>query len=101
LESDAVSPSHSAYAPLFKPLKIGNVTPKNRLAMAPMMCSFAEGGIHDPRASDYYGRRAAGGIGIIISEGTPPPHPVAAAFPRLPQLEIEPSWRRGGISPVP
>ena len=90
-------PSDSIYAPLFQPLKIGNVNLRNRLAMAPMTRSFAEGGIHDARALDYYGRRAAGGIGLIISEGTPPPHPAAMAFPRLPQLETEAqldSWRK-------
>lgn len=74
---------------LFEPLRIGSVSLKSRLAMSPMTRNFAPGGIHGPGAVDYYERRAAGGIGLIISEGVPPLHPLATDYPRLPALETE------------
>ena len=69
---------------LFQPLRIGDTTLRNRLAMAPMTRSFAQDGIHDPRAVEYYARRARGGIGLIISEGSPPPMPEAPFHPNVP-----------------
>jgi len=62
---------------LFEPLRIGATTLRNRLAMAPMTRCFAQDEVHDPRAVEYYARRARAGIGLIISEGSPPPTPEA------------------------
>ena len=69
---------------LFQPLTVGSKTLRNRLAMAPMTRCFAQDDVHDPRAIDYYGRRARGGIGLIISEGSPPPLPEAPYHPNVP-----------------
>lgn len=69
---------------LFQPLRIGTTTLRNRLAMAPMTRCFAQDEVHDPRAVEYYGRRARGGIGLIISEGSPPPTPEAPFHPNVP-----------------
>jgi 2,4-dienoyl-CoA reductase-like NADH-dependent reductase (Old Yellow Enzyme family) len=74
---------------LFEPIQVGSVKLKNRLAMAPMTRSFADGGVHGDAATGYYERRAAGGVGLIISEGTSPPHPLAAGFPRVPELRTD------------
>ncbi len=57
------------YAKLFSPVKIGNVTIKNRFAMAPMGplgLADAEGGFNQ-RGIDYYTERAKGGTGLIIT----------------------------------
>lgn len=57
------------YEKLFTPVKIGNVTIKNRFAMAPMGplgLADAEGGWNQ-RGIDYYTRRAQGGTGLIIT----------------------------------
>lgn len=52
---------------LFKPGKIGSVTIKNRLVMAPMLTNFATvaGRITD-RLIDYFEARAKGGVGAIF-----------------------------------
>ncbi len=57
------------YAKLFTPVKIGNVTIKNRFAMAPMGplgLADADGGFNQ-RGIDYYTERAKGGTGLIIT----------------------------------
>lgn len=56
---------------LFEKVHIGNVTLKNRLAMAPMTRSRAlPDGTPRELAVKYYGQRAS--FGLIISEGTQP-----------------------------
>lgn len=57
------------YQELFTPVKIGNLTVKNRFAMAPMGplgLADAEGGWNQ-RGIDYYTERAKGGTGLIIT----------------------------------
>ncbi len=57
------------YKSLFSPVKIGNVTCKNRFAMAPMGplgLADAEGGFNQ-RGIDYYTERAKGGVGLIFT----------------------------------
>lgn len=59
------------YEMLFSPMKIGSVTMKNRVVMAPMMLGF---GTFDGTATsammNYYEERAKGGAGLIITEIT-------------------------------
>ncbi|MFL0582134.1 alkene reductase [Solibacillus silvestris] len=56
---------------LFEEVRIGNITLKNRIGMAPMTRSRAlEGGTPSTLAVEYYGQRAS--VGLIISEGTQP-----------------------------
>jgi 2,4-dienoyl-CoA reductase-like NADH-dependent reductase (Old Yellow Enzyme family) len=55
---------------LFRPLKIRGLELKNRIAMAPMTRQFAPDGVPGRANAEYYRRRAAGGVGLIISEGT-------------------------------
>ncbi len=54
---------------LFEPVKIGKCEIKNRFAMAPMgpggFCD--EQGCYNQKGIEYYVRRAAGGIGLIIT----------------------------------
>ncbi len=57
------------YQKLFEPVQIGKLTLPNRYAMAPMGplgLGDSEGGWNQ-RGIDYYTRRAAGGIGLIIT----------------------------------
>ena len=70
---------------------------KNRLVMAPMTRSRAEGGVPTDAMAEYYRRRAAGGIGLIISEGVLVDHPLARAdYGEVPYLRQDSigGWRR-------
>lgn len=55
-----------------EPLKIGNVTVKNRIAIPPMVCFYRAG--EDGKVSDFhidhYRQLAEGGAGLIIVEAT-------------------------------
>jgi 2-enoate reductase len=57
------------YPKLFEPITIGNVTVKNRIAMAPMglVGLTTPEGHPTQRAMDYYIERAKGGVGLIIT----------------------------------
>jgi len=56
---------------LFIPIKIGNMEVKNRLAMAPMGTNLAsQQGEATPSLISYYGARARGGVGLIITDDT-------------------------------
>jgi 2,4-dienoyl-CoA reductase-like NADH-dependent reductase (Old Yellow Enzyme family) len=82
---------------LFTPFAIKNVTLPNRIVMAPMTRSFSPGGIPGEDVAAYYQRRAEGGVGLIITEGTYPPHPAAGFDPKVPRLYGEAAlqgWRR-------
>lgn len=59
------------YKKIFEPLKIGNITVKNRIAMAPMTTIYAgHDGEMTEQLAQYYGARARGGTGMVIVEGT-------------------------------
>jgi len=64
-------------APLFTPFKLKNLTLPNRIVMAPMTRSKSPGQIPGEDVAAYYARRAEGGVGLIITEGVAPDHPVA------------------------
>ncbi|HWU94472.1 MAG TPA: 12-oxophytodienoate reductase, partial [Sphingomonas sp.] len=55
---------------LFRPFERGGLSLKNRIVMAPMTRSFAPEGIPGEPNAAYYRRRAEGGVGLILSEGT-------------------------------
>jgi len=55
---------------LYEPFRVGNLELKNRIIMAPMVTSFAEDSFVSQRTLDYYGKRAAGGCGLIVVEGS-------------------------------
>ncbi len=60
--------SHAA--PLFQPFTFKGLTLPNRIVMAPMTRSFSPGGVPTPAVSEYYRKRAASAVGLIVSEGT-------------------------------
>jgi 2,4-dienoyl-CoA reductase-like NADH-dependent reductase (Old Yellow Enzyme family) len=82
---------------LFRPLTVRSMTIPNRFAMAPMTRQASPGGVPGNDVAQYYARRAAGGVGLIITEGVRLPDP-AAGFPEsVPTLagdEVLAGWRR-------
>jgi 2,4-dienoyl-CoA reductase-like NADH-dependent reductase (Old Yellow Enzyme family) len=73
-------------AALFAPFAIKQLKLANRIVMAPMTRSFSPGGIPGPDVAAYYRRRAEGGVGLIVTEGTYIPHPSSGFDPRVPHL---------------
>ncbi|MCF6407609.1 NADH:flavin oxidoreductase [Chitinophaga filiformis] len=56
---------------LFQPIKLGSHTLKNRFTVAPMTRRSATAtGVPTNEMADYYAAFAAGGFGLIITEGT-------------------------------
>ena len=73
-----VEKTMKAYPNLSRPIKIGNVTIKNRMFMAPMDTGFGNnsyGGLTQAGV-EYFVRRAEGGFGLIFSGGTSPDNKV-------------------------
>lgn len=82
---------------LFAPFSLKGLTLPNRVVMAPMTRSLSPGGVPGEDVAAYYRRRAEGGVGLIITEGTYPPHPAAGFDPKVPHLYGEAAlngWRR-------
>jgi 2,4-dienoyl-CoA reductase-like NADH-dependent reductase (Old Yellow Enzyme family) len=82
---------------LFQPLTIRSLIVPNRFAMAPMTRQASPGGIPGEDVAEYYRRRAAGGVGLIITEGVRLPDPAAGypyAIPTLAGDEVLAGWRR-------
>ena len=60
-----------AYPTLFSPVTLGPVTLRNRIAMAPLTRQMADAdGTPTDEMVAYYARRARGGLGLIVTEGT-------------------------------
>lgn len=55
---------------LFRPFRVRSLELANRIVMAPMTRSFAPEGVPGEPNAAYYRRRAEGGVGLILSEGT-------------------------------
>ena len=72
--------------PLFTPLTVGDLTLKNRFVMAPMTRQFSPGGVPGEDVAGYYRRRAEGGAGLIITEGTGIEDPEALDSPTIPVM---------------
>lgn len=71
---------------LFEPFRLGNLELPTRVVMAPMTRSFSPGGVPNSKVIEYYRRRAAAGVGLIITEGTTVNHPAANGFPNVPRF---------------
>ncbi|WP_299080565.1 NADH:flavin oxidoreductase [uncultured Paraglaciecola sp.] len=74
---------------LFKPFNHKGLSLENRIVMAPMTREFSPGGVATADVADYYKRRAQGGTGLIITEGTTINDPVATMGERIPQIHGE------------
>lgn len=71
---------------LFQPFKLGSLELKNRIVMAPMTRTASPNNVPDDRVVDYYKRRAEGGVGLIVTEGTIVNHKAASGFPKVPAI---------------
>jgi 2,4-dienoyl-CoA reductase-like NADH-dependent reductase (Old Yellow Enzyme family) len=71
---------------LFRPFSLKSLSIANRIVMAPMTREFSPGGVPTKDVADYYRRRAEGGTGLIITEGTTINDPVATMSERIPQF---------------
>ncbi|MEH6551705.1 MAG: NADH:flavin oxidoreductase [Pseudomonadales bacterium] len=71
---------------LFKPFSLKDLSLANRFVMAPMTREFSPGGVPTDEVAGYYRRRAEGGTGLIITEGTTIKDPVATMGERIPQF---------------
>ncbi|MFZ2322400.1 MAG: alkene reductase [Ignavibacteriaceae bacterium] len=71
---------------LFSPYKLGQITLKNRIVMAPMTRSRAIDNIPNEMMAEYYAQRAS--AGLLITEGTSP-SPNGLGYSRIPGLFSE------------
>lgn len=71
---------------LFKPFHLGALELPTRVVMAPMTRSFSPGGVPNSKVIEYYRRRAAAGVGLIITEGTTVGHIASNGYPNVPQF---------------
>lgn len=82
---------------LFEPFVLGKLELKSRLVMAPMTRNRSPKGVPGEDVAAYYRRRAEADIGLIITEGTPPPHKAAVGYPGVPLFfgdEPLAGWKR-------
>tara|TARA_B110000046_G_scaffold184764_1_gene224150 strand:- start:5436 stop:6566 length:1131 start_codon:yes stop_codon:yes gene_type:complete len=75
---------------LFKSFQLGDLQLKNRIVMAPMTRNFSPNdNIPGDNVVDYYRRRAEGGVGLVITEGTCIGHEGASGYPGVPYFHGE------------
>lgn len=84
-------------ASLNKAFQLKSLKLSNRVVMAPMTRSMSPGNIPSDAVACYYERRAKGGVGLIISEGTAIDHPASHGYPDVPSFYGEASlagWKK-------
>ncbi|WP_432138824.1 MULTISPECIES: NADH:flavin oxidoreductase [unclassified Streptomyces] len=74
---------------LSRPVEINGMTVPNRIVMAPMTRMFSPGGVPGEDVRSYYARRAAAGVGLIVTEGTYVGHESAGDQDRVPRFHGE------------
>lgn len=82
---------------LFKPFAARSLEAPNRVVMAPMTRSMSPNNVPNDANVDYYRRRAAGGVGLIVTEGTCVNHIAASGYPDVPYFHGEErlaGWKR-------
>jgi 2,4-dienoyl-CoA reductase-like NADH-dependent reductase (Old Yellow Enzyme family) len=83
--------------PLLNPFEHKSLRLRNRSAMAPMTRNFSPGHVPGEDVAEYYRQRAAGGVGLLITEGTTVNHPAANGYKNVPAFHGEKAlagWRR-------
>lgn len=86
----------AALEDLFTPFDLGALRVPNRFAMAPMTREFSPDGIVTDDVVSYYARRAAAGVGLLITEGAYVSEDSGPST-RVPRLFGEPQlagWKR-------
>ncbi|MCJ9429418.1 NADH:flavin oxidoreductase [Kordiimonas marina] len=82
---------------LFQPFDVKSLHLENRIVMAPMTRGFSPGNVPNDLNVEYYRKRAAGGVGLIITEGTCVGHKAANGYPNVPFIygdEALAGWKR-------
>ncbi|GHF18313.1 NADH:flavin oxidoreductase [Streptomyces griseoluteus] len=74
---------------LSRPITLNGLAVPNRIAMAPMTRMFSPGGIPGEDVVSYYSRRAANGVGLIVTEGTYVGHDSAGQSDSVPRFHGE------------
>ncbi|MEV0079948.1 NADH:flavin oxidoreductase [Nocardia neocaledoniensis] len=74
---------------LSRPVALNGLTVPNRIAMAPMTRMFSPNGVPGEDVRSYYARRAAAGVGLIVTEGTYVGHDSAGNSDRVPRFHGE------------
>ncbi|MFH8737800.1 NADH:flavin oxidoreductase [Streptomyces sp. NPDC017964] len=87
--TDAASPVSRAAEILSRPVALNGLKVPNRIAMAPMTRMFSPNGIPGEDVRSYYSRRAAAGVGLIVTEGTYVGHDSAGESDRVPRFHGE------------
>ncbi|WP_246036227.1 NADH:flavin oxidoreductase [Sinomonas susongensis] len=93
-QTEMVHPA--ALADLFTPVDLGPLRVPNRFAMAPMTREFSPEGTVTDDVVSYYARRAAAGVGLLITEGVYVSEDSGPST-RVPRLFGEPqlaAWKR-------
>lgn len=81
---------------LFSPLKLGQVEVKNRISFQPHLTNLAVGNLPSERQMYYWGERAKGGAGLIITEELTV-HPTDMAYEKLIDVyhaEVVPGFKK-------
>lgn len=76
---------------LDQPFTVGDLTVSNRIAMAPMTRNMSPDGVPGPDVAEYYARRAANNVGLIVTEGTYINRAAAGAYDNVPHFYGEQS----------
>lgn len=82
---------------LLRPFRHGSLVLPTRIVMAPMTRKFCPDNVPGDDVIEYYRRRAAAGVGLILTEGTTVDHPAAEGYPGVPYFHGEASlagWKR-------
>ncbi|MGW2740759.1 NADH:flavin oxidoreductase [Streptomyces sp. NPDC001450] len=87
--TDTTLPASRAAQILSRPISLNGLTVPNRIVMAPMTRMFSPGGIPGEDVRSYYARRAAAGVGLIVTEGTYVGHESAGQSDRVPRFHGE------------
>ncbi|MFD5747482.1 NADH:flavin oxidoreductase [Streptomyces sp. NPDC127033] len=74
---------------LSRPVTINGLTIPNRIVMSPMTRMHSLGGIPGENVASYYARRAAAGVGLIMTEGTFVGHESAGGMDNIPVFHGE------------
>lgn len=69
---------------LFEPVSLAGLELKNRIVMAPMTRGMAPEGVPGAAHAEYYRKRAAGEVGLILTEGTVIDRPASRNLPGIP-----------------
>lgn len=82
---------------LFSAFNTGALELDNRIVMAPMTRNMSPGNVPNDNVVEYYRRRAEGGTGLIVTEGTCVNHIAANGYPDVPYFwgeERLAGWKR-------